>query len=684
MNWAEYYGSGVLPPADWPHKTWLAMIHTHENSGAPTAEEVAAVLKEAKEKMPHARVRIGELDDFYDCLMKENPKLPVIKGDLPDTWIHGYSSMPNETRVARKLHRATYATESLENLLTLWGITEDTHASDYKSAIENQILYDEHTFGIAMTHAGSQDWTYGDKFQVNKAMGHYDYAETSWNEKGNRIQQAERIVMPIMRNHLYSMAKQLPIEGKKLVVYNPDPWKRSDRVSFFLGVYAKKFTIYGLKDLQTGKVIPAYNDANLLTFDAEDVPATGYKAYQVLTEPVHQQGSTTVDAKNYVLENNYFRVQVNKETGALQSVFDKQQNKECVDTRSPYGFAQFVHEYYGTKDIDRYNKAYVKKGAEGWAYQEMGRPYTVHADRIVTKGKVEKIICEPMCNGAHIHVFGTTEDETPQRYIMTYSLYDKQNYLDITFGMNSKSPDARPEGGWLAFPFNVACPEYRAHRLGGILNPKTDFVNFTNHRYYYLNSSLALLDKDQSGFALDVPEAPGISIDSTGLFNFGRRFVPQTGLVFANLYNTQWGTNFTEWIGKGFHLKYRVRSFAKYDAAETLAVPSEESRMPLMASFAETPKGNLPASMSGFEVSKRGVYLTSVRKSERGWIIRLWDQTGKTDRVTLKLPEALHVQQIQELDLRDRPLNKAAYTVHQNQVELEVSANHPLTLLLKQ
>lgn len=682
MNWAEYYGSGVLPPAGWPHKTWLAMIHTHENSGAPTAEEVAAVLKEAKEKMPHARVRIGELDDFYDCLMKEKPVLPVVKGDLPDTWIHGYSSMPTATRISRRLHRAAYATESLENLLNLWEVTEDTHSQDYEKALENQILYDEHTFGIAMTHAGQQDWSYGDKFQMNKAMGYYDYAETSWDEKGNRIQQAERIIMPIMRNHLNNLAKQLPVDGKKLVVYNPDPWERSGRVEFFLGVYAKKFTIYGLKDLQTGQVIPAYNDANLLTFDADKVPAMGYRAYQVLTEPVKSSAATSLDEDAYKMENAYYRVQVDKETGALSSLYDKKTHKECVDQSSPYGFAQFVHEYYGNDDINRYNHAYVKKGAEGWAYQEMGRPYTSHNQRIVTKGKVDKILCEPMSNGARIHVFGVTDDTVPQKYIITYSLYDKQDYLDVTFGMNSKTPDARPEGGWLAFPFNVKQPEYRAHRLGGILNPKTDFVNFTNHRYFYLNSSIALLDSDQSGFALDAPEAPGISIDSTGLFNFGKRFVPQTGLVFANLYNTQWGTNFTEWIDRGFHLNYRIRGFAKYDATESLAVPSEESRMPLVASFAESPAGKMPAVKSGLALNKRGIYLTSVRKTAEGWIVRLWDQTGTTGKVKLTLPDELNVREVRELDLRNRSLNTPAYKVKNNQLELVVKANHPHTLLL--
>jgi len=67
--WAEYYGSGILPPKGWPHKTWLAMIHTHENSGAPTPKDVAELLETAKKEMPGVNVKIGQLSDFYDLLI---------------------------------------------------------------------------------------------------------------------------------------------------------------------------------------------------------------------------------------------------------------------------------------------------------------------------------------------------------------------------------------------------------------------------------------------------------------------------------------------------------------------------------------------------------------------------------------------------------------------------------------
>jgi hypothetical protein len=35
MYTAESYGTGVVPPKDWPCRTWLALIHTGDNHGPP-------------------------------------------------------------------------------------------------------------------------------------------------------------------------------------------------------------------------------------------------------------------------------------------------------------------------------------------------------------------------------------------------------------------------------------------------------------------------------------------------------------------------------------------------------------------------------------------------------------------------------------------------------------------------
>ena len=681
MNWAEYYGSGVLPPKNWPHKTWLAMIHTHENTGAPTPREVAAILKEAKLKMPKARIRIGEMKDFYDCLMEEEPNLPVIKGDMPDTWIHGYASNPRATKLARNMHRATYDTESLINLLNIWGVPQDNHQSHFDKAIENQILYDEHTFGIAMTHADQQNWKYNDEFLLNKSLGYYDYAETSWREKQNRIEMAERIVKPILRNGLRSLASNVAQKGKRVVVYNPSAWMRSDRVTMFLGVYQKKFKIYGLKNCATGEIIPVHNDDNLLSFDAKDIPAMGYITYQAITEPQEIISPTIfLDSINNIIENNYFKVEIDAHSGTISSAIDKKTGRELVDKNSSYRFGEIVHERFGQRNLNRYIDNYMKKGAD-WAIPEFGRFSVPEKDATEARGQVIKLKYDQMPNGVRISVFGSTHEAEPFKYITSYSLYAEEAYIEINCGINGKIPDPNPESTWMAFPFAIQKPDYHVMRLGGIVDPVRDFTDKTNMYYYFIHSSIALTDK-QGGVALDTPDAPGISIDSTGLFKFSKQFIPKTGLIFSNLYNNQWGTNFTEWIEGSFNVTYRVRSFEGFDPSQYLVNPSEQSRSPLYAAFADGAGGNLAITNHGVNINKPGVVLTTFTSHKDGMLLRLWEKSGEAKEIEITLPSELSYNKAFKCNLRGIKTNDKPILIEQNRIKLKIEANAPVTLLM--
>lgn len=91
------YGTGLTPPADWPHATWLALIHTGDNQGPPTPEQMQNLLVQARSELPGVRIRMGRLSDFADAILAEKPELPVVRADMPDTWIHGIMSMPVES-----------------------------------------------------------------------------------------------------------------------------------------------------------------------------------------------------------------------------------------------------------------------------------------------------------------------------------------------------------------------------------------------------------------------------------------------------------------------------------------------------------------------------------------------------------------------------------------------------------
>ena len=87
MYTAESYGTGLVPPKDWPYRTWLALIHTGDNHGPPTPEETSKIREDARQLLPGVQVRIGRLSDFADAIFAEKADIPVVRGDMP---IRGY------------------------------------------------------------------------------------------------------------------------------------------------------------------------------------------------------------------------------------------------------------------------------------------------------------------------------------------------------------------------------------------------------------------------------------------------------------------------------------------------------------------------------------------------------------------------------------------------------------------
>ncbi len=80
------YDSGLLPPADWPYRTWLAMVMNGDNEGPPSTESVRNWIAGIKAKFPSARITVGRMEDFANSLLAENPDLPVVCPPPPLAW----------------------------------------------------------------------------------------------------------------------------------------------------------------------------------------------------------------------------------------------------------------------------------------------------------------------------------------------------------------------------------------------------------------------------------------------------------------------------------------------------------------------------------------------------------------------------------------------------------------------
>ena len=172
------YGSGILPPEGWPFPVWLAMRQTNDNLG-PQGPEVIGELLEA---VGENELYVGTMDDFYAEISKcDLSGLPVVNGDLGDTWIHGVGSYPREVSQIRRARAQMRAAKSAA------GESGADISAEERDYYESALLFGEHTWGLDVkTHLGWQRAYDKAGFEAQRSEPRYAYMEESWNEQRRR------------------------------------------------------------------------------------------------------------------------------------------------------------------------------------------------------------------------------------------------------------------------------------------------------------------------------------------------------------------------------------------------------------------------------------------------------------------------------------------------------------------
>ena len=199
----------------------MAIIVTPENTGPPGADAVKALFAEAARKLPGVKVCMGKMEDFADAIIAEHPDLPVVKGETPDTWIHGIMCDPGGVRTARNVRPLMPAVEALNTQLRAWGLDLPDPAAKLARAYEQSILYSEHTWGGAGGVPG-----YGEAFKKVPPAAYADL-EGSWEDKTDYIRSTAKIVTPLLNAHLaaWPAPSLARVRGSSCTI----PWRGSGR-----------------------------------------------------------------------------------------------------------------------------------------------------------------------------------------------------------------------------------------------------------------------------------------------------------------------------------------------------------------------------------------------------------------------------------------------------------------------
>ena len=225
-DYAMEYGGDVIPPKDWPSRNYLAMIMANDNHGPPSVAEVEAIRARATTNLPGVKIHFGTLDDFLRAVEVEKPELPVVRGDTPDTWIHGLMSMPQATKVARNIRLLEPALESLDTHLKLYGFATSSLAQPLAAAYENSLLYGEHTWGLCGDFGGRAIYPLAE-WKKQLPVEAQERFLKSFDDHAAYIRTTEEIVTRELHARLEQLAKAVRGPRPRLLIWNALPWNRS-------------------------------------------------------------------------------------------------------------------------------------------------------------------------------------------------------------------------------------------------------------------------------------------------------------------------------------------------------------------------------------------------------------------------------------------------------------------------
>ncbi|MCI3923741.1 glycosyl hydrolase-related protein [Paenibacillus sp. TRM 82003] len=659
------YGSSLQPPADWPFPAWLALMNTGDNHGPQTPERLAEIVKEAREALPGAEVVFGGLDDFAAELMRGRDKLPVVRGELADSWIHGVGTYPVEVSRLRALRHELADAEKALSLQGRLGQLEPEAAEASRAAVnesfERGLMFGEHTWGLDMKQLG-EDRRYDDaSFPADRLTEPYRKAERSWEEQRAYVRDAETAYRRAASGVYDRMAAHVSLEGPRLLAFNGSGCSRSGWTAVPEG--AAPLLADGWRPATaSGEPVAVRRAADgVWSFYADRVPGLGYAAYP-LREPSSSSRShcdpwaaamvdeppLRCDVGAATLENRWHRVVLDAASGTIRHIRDHATSWDWVAPEG--GFGRYEYDVYGDEDITEFMRSYAYRfytwgvidfGRAG--YPSLGRSTHRAGTGFTLSDESDEhtavlVMCAPLPaavgrrfgNGEHLEVRVSLDRFGPG--------------IDFEMRLTGKRESPLVEAGHAVFPFRLPGGSFAVQKLGQVVRPNTDIVDRANHMLHSADAYVELSDGIR-GMAVVPIDAPLVSFGRKGILQYDKKApVSIDTTLFGNLFNNAWGTNFPQWLGGDYRFRYRFVPFAGEAGQAAVAQQALHRLAPLRGGFAVDGVQLAGApSICDWLYIPEGMEVLCLKQAEEGegWILRLHDLLGRRRRMIVRCKEPL-------------------------------------------
>ena len=478
--------------------------------------------------------------------------LPTLRGDWLDWWADGVASSAYETGVSRGTHEQLLAAELMGSWLAREG-RAPWSAERAAHVYEQATLYDEHTWGaFASISAPSALWT-----------------KTQWNRKASYAYAASAEALDMVAASARALAESVATPGVEgmfnlgdldpraaypetgadsLLVINTLPWPR--RVVVEEPEQRGWAAPAGVLESFFPRGIPwgGFRPETPLRRVAGEVPGFGYAFLPLSSQPPEDD----LAAASHTIENAHYRVRVDPATGALAEWYDKEAGHDFAGRYQGWGIGQYVYERVQSAE-DRQALFWGDFSMEDFGY---GRTDTPWQRWSVSEVRLE----EPIL--AHGRAAITVEVAGPgiRRARCTYALESHERVLAVDWLLD-KEHETGIEAVFVAFPFNLGAPRFRADVNGVPFTPEEDQLPGTVRDWYPLGRWVDVSD-GQRGVTLAPLDAPLVHLGGITTGRWARTLEPEGPTVMSWALQNHWMVNFKASQGGEIPLRYRLTTHA--------------------------------------------------------------------------------------------------------------------------
>jgi hypothetical protein len=560
------------------------------------------------------RLRTATVHEFLEWVEKEHGKdLPVFRAAWPDWWTDGYGCAVRETAAGRQAQTDLIVDQGLLSMAQLFGASLPEHVfRQMESVVDNLHFYNEHTFGAAESIS--------DPLAEN--------SQVQWSEKASYPWQAVMQSRLLREAAMGQIQPFLPLSSDpSIVVFNTLNWTRSGLHLVYADEQVlpreREFRIVDGRSREVPvQLVQTRPEGNYWALWISDVPPLGYTAYRIVTtggartaEPSFTPGDT--------LQNAYFRLTLDRKTGGINSLLDRELGKELLDPQRAHQLGEFIYE----RLADRRSLEETRLGE--------------HTRRALGNVRFKPGVDGPIWQS--VVLSGSSDGFAGEDGVTCeIRLFKTAKRIDILFRAR-KLPVNDPEAVYIALPLSLAQGTLHFEGQGGLVQPGENQIPGTANDWNTVQNFAALRSPAEQ-VVLVSDEIPLMQFGgiNTGRFTPGAK--PATQQIYSWVLNNYWTTNFRSSQDGEMSWSYALTSGR--DPGNSFATQFGWGiRVPFVSRV--LPKGNTtitgevaaPGTRTAWPFAPSSVLLISSRPAKQGIILQLRETAGKGAQLQLDASE---------------------------------------------